>query len=79
MLGSKCERGFHLSRLGSRSLQNDTPIFLGELLALPGVHGNLVPDAHLAVLAVEHGLTLCSTDGDFARFQRLRWLNPISS
>jgi toxin-antitoxin system PIN domain toxin len=52
---------------------------LGELLALPGVHGNLVPDAHLAALAVEHGLTLCSTDGDFARFRGLRWLNPISS
>lgn len=42
---------------------------LGEFLALPGVHGNLVPDAHLAALAVEHGLTLCSTDGDFARFR----------
>ncbi len=28
----------------------------------------LVPDAHLAALAVEHGLTLVSTDGDFARF-----------
>ncbi len=50
---------------------------LSEFLALPGVHGNLVPDAHLAALAVEHGLTLCSTDGDFARFQRLHWLNPI--
>lgn len=37
----------------------------GEFLALPGVHGNLVPDAHLAALAVEHGLTLCST-GIFA-------------
>ena len=50
---------------------------LGEFLAAPGVHGNLVPDAHLAALAVEHGLTLCSTDGDFARFERLRWVNPI--
>ena len=52
---------------------------LGEFLALPGVHGNLVPDAHPAALAVEHGLTLCSTDGDFARFQGLRWINPIAS
>jgi uncharacterized protein len=50
---------------------------LGELLELPGVHGNLVPDAHLAALAIEHGLTLCSSDGDFARFRALRWLNPI--
>jgi toxin-antitoxin system PIN domain toxin len=51
---------------------------LGDFLASPGMHGNLIPDAHLAALAVEHGLTLCSTDGDFARFRRLRWLNPIA-
>jgi toxin-antitoxin system PIN domain toxin len=51
---------------------------LGEILKLPGVHANLVPDAHLAALAMEHGLTLCSTDGDFARFRALRWLNPIA-
>lgn len=52
---------------------------LGELLGLPGMHGNLVPDAHLAALAMEHGLTLCSTDGDFARFPGLRWSNPLAS
>ena len=52
---------------------------LGQLLALPGVHGNLVPDAHLAALAIEHGLTLCSTDGDFARFPGLRWSNPLTA
>jgi toxin-antitoxin system PIN domain toxin len=51
---------------------------LGNLLAQLGVQGNLVPDAHLAALAIEHGLTLCSTDGDFARFPELRWLNPIA-
>lgn len=51
---------------------------LGELLASPGVHGNLVPDAQLAALAMEHGLTLCSTDGDFARFRGLRWQNPLA-
>ena len=39
----------------------------------------LVPDAHLAALAVEHGLTLCSTDGDFARFPGLRWENPLAA
>jgi toxin-antitoxin system PIN domain toxin len=51
---------------------------LGEFLAIPDVHGNLVPDAHLAALAVEHGLALCSTDGNFARFEGLRWINPIA-
>ena len=50
---------------------------LGELLDAPGVQANLVQDAHLAALAVEHGLILCSTDGDFARFAGLRWENPL--
>ena len=51
---------------------------LGRLLALPGVRANLVHDAHLASLAIEHGLLLCSTDGDFARFPDLRWENPLA-
>ncbi len=49
---------------------------LEPLLPLPGVRANLVHDADLAALAIEHGLTLCSTDGDFARFPGLRWQNP---
>ena len=53
------------------------PEILGKLLTLPSVHGNLVPDAHLAATAIEHGLTLCSTDGDFARFPGLRFHNPL--
>jgi hypothetical protein len=40
---------------------------------------NLVSDAHLAALAVEHNCQLCSTDADFARFPKLNWTNPISS
>ena len=52
---------------------------LGGLLAAAGVQANLVPDAHLAALAIEHGLLLCSADGDFARFPELRWLNPLSA
>lgn len=39
---------------------------------------DLVPDAHLAALAVEHGLVLCSTDRDFARFEGLRWEDPLA-
>lgn len=50
---------------------------LGGLLErVPGA--NLVADAHLAAIAIEHGLTLCSTDGDFARFPGLRWENPLA-
>jgi toxin-antitoxin system PIN domain toxin len=50
---------------------------LEPLLAEVGGRSNLVPDAHLAALAIEHGLILCSTDGDFARFHSLRWENPL--
>jgi toxin-antitoxin system PIN domain toxin len=37
-------------------------------------------DAHLAALAIEHGLTLCSLDRDFARWQAagLRWEQPLA-
>ena len=38
---------------------------------------NLVADAHIAALAIEHGCTLASTDADFARFPRLKWINPL--
>jgi toxin-antitoxin system PIN domain toxin len=39
----------------------------------------LVPDAHLAALAIEHGLRLCSSDSDFARFPGLDWYNPLAA
>ena len=51
---------------------------LGDLLAQGRVQGNFVMDAHLAALAIEHGLTLCSADSDFARFRGLRWINPLA-
>ncbi|MEO8510748.1 MAG: TA system VapC family ribonuclease toxin [Chloroflexota bacterium] len=41
--------------------------------------GPLVTDAHLAVLAQEHGAVLCTTDRDFARFAGLRINNPLTS
>jgi len=37
----------------------------------------LIPDAHLAALAMEYGLVLCSSDRDFTRFTGLRWRNPL--
>ncbi len=40
---------------------------------------NLIHDAHLAALALEHGLTVCSTDSDFARFPEIRWINPLTT
>jgi uncharacterized protein len=51
---------------------------LAPLMRSTPLRSNLVPDAHLAALAIEHGLVLCSTDGDFARFVGLRWENPMA-
>lgn len=50
---------------------------LDGLVGPGGITPKLVMDAHLAALAIEHGLTLCSADADFARFPGLRWTNPI--
>jgi uncharacterized protein len=52
---------------------------LSQLITATSVYGNVVPDAHLAALAIEHGLELNSADGDFARFAGLRWRNPLAS
>ena len=52
-------------------------VLVRELLQPLGAAGNLVSDAHLAALAIEHGAELCSADMDFSRFQRLRWSNPL--
>jgi toxin-antitoxin system PIN domain toxin len=53
------------------------PRILRELIRTYEIRGNLVPDAALAALAIEHGVTLISTDTDFARFRDLRWENPL--
>jgi len=52
---------------------------LRDLLGGVGTAGNLVSDAHLAALAIEHGAELCSADHDFGRFPGLRWVNPLVS
>jgi len=49
---------------------------LGGLLTHVRAQGKIVPDAHMVALAIEHGLELCSSDSDFARFEGLRWRNP---
>lgn len=50
---------------------------LRELLTDLGTAGNLVSDAHLAALAIEHGAELASCDADFSRFTGVRWLDPL--
>lgn len=52
---------------------------LDKLVVGQGLTPKLVSDAHLAALAIEHGLVLCSADADFARFRGLRWDNPLAA
>jgi toxin-antitoxin system PIN domain toxin len=51
---------------------------MARLLEPLGTAGNLVTDAHLAALAIEHGATLESCDHDFGRFAGLRWEDPLT-
>lgn len=51
---------------------------MGRLLEPGGISPRLVMDTHLAALAIEHGLALCSADGDFGRFPELHWINPLA-
>ncbi|MYF29929.1 MAG: type II toxin-antitoxin system VapC family toxin [Gammaproteobacteria bacterium] len=51
---------------------------LTDLVAGP-IGPNLVTDAHLAALAIEHQAELHSNDSDFARFPGLAWRNPLTS
>ena len=50
---------------------------LQQLLVGGQAVANLVTDAHVAALAIEHGCELMSTDADFSRFSTLKWKNPI--
>jgi hypothetical protein len=74
MLGSKCAPGLNLSRPGYRNPQSGTLICWANFLHYLAFTVTSSPTLTSLSLAVEQGLTLCSTDGDFARFQGLRWL-----
>ncbi|MEW5738933.1 MAG: PIN domain-containing protein [Myxococcota bacterium] len=51
---------------------------MDRLLSASTAGANLVPDAHLAALALEHGLTLITSDPGFARFRGLAWKQPLA-
>lgn len=50
---------------------------VGELLTASGVGDKLVPDAHIAALAIQQDAEVHTNDSDFARFPGLRWRNPL--
>jgi len=51
---------------------------LGNLVERHRVTSNLVHDAHLAAIAIQHGLEICSADTDFAGFPEVAWRNPLA-
>ena len=51
---------------------------LGSLLQELDLRANLISDAALAALCIEHGLTMVSADSDFARFGAITWHNPVA-
>lgn len=51
---------------------------LGRLVTERDLRANLVADATLAALCIEHGLAIVSADSDFARFPEVEWINPVA-
>lgn len=49
-----------------------------DLIKKEQITADLVMDAHLAALALEHRARLATTDRDFARFTNLNFFNPIA-
>jgi toxin-antitoxin system PIN domain toxin len=53
-------------------------VILGRLVGDLDLRANLIPDAALAALCIEHGLVMVSADSDFARFTEVTWHNPLA-
>lgn len=47
-----------------------------SLVVSASATGNLVTDAWIGALAIEHGCAVLSDDADFARFAEVRWQRP---
>jgi toxin-antitoxin system PIN domain toxin len=62
--------------LGETAVHMDV---LTKILSESGATGNLVHDAHIAALCLEHGVSeLITGDRDFARFPSLKIRNPFA-
>ena len=49
-----------------------------RMLAAPGVRGNLVHDAHIAAVLIEHGIhRIYTRDQDFRRFPGIEVVDPL--
>jgi uncharacterized protein len=52
---------------------------LGRLIGDLDLRGNLIADAAIAALCIEHGVAIVSADSDFARFTEVSWINPLAA
>ena len=58
--------------------EDDHLMHLHQILQVAGRGGNLVPDAHIAAIAMEHQAEVHTYNTrDFARFPGLKWRNPL--
>lgn len=64
-------------------LLSETPRHYGvleQVIQQSGVSGNLIHDAHIVALCLEHGVSeLLTGDRDFARFTGVHCTNPFAS
>lgn len=51
---------------------------LERLIVERDVRANLISDAVLVAVCLEHGLSIVSADSDFARFPEVAWINPVA-
>lgn len=49
-----------------------------EVIIESDARGNLVPDAQLAAISIEHGATIATRDRGFSRFPNCRWVDPLA-
>jgi len=63
----------HVINVGSEEVE---PVL--DLLEKLGTAGNLVTDAQIASIAIAHKAVVHTSDADFLRFSRLKWINPIT-
>jgi toxin-antitoxin system PIN domain toxin len=47
------------------------------LLIEAGTGGNLTTDAQIAAISLRYGAVIHTVDADYARFARVRWVNPL--
>ena len=71
------EEWFQQEHIAPINPGDDHMRLLRQNLQAAGGGGNLVADAHIAAIAMEHQAEVYTNDSDFARFPGLRWRNPL--